>query len=205
MKLVLSFFLMLWISSASAQIWEEPMLAEVKNLPNTELLQIMGGKDSDKSLKALIQWHINMFPQTQKVSQQSMIELAKKGVVPAMYQAAVMLRDCKGCSDRVASLAWLKEAANNGHPAAAEVLAGAYEEGKYGLEQSAQLAFRYYEIAANGGLKSSMLNVIASLCRGVGASKDLQKAALWINRINTNGDDYDLEDLACPPETPVKK
>ena len=152
----------------------EPYLAEVLELsaPELELLHSTGRADAAIQLARLRWWNGDALTPIELLQ-----EPAHKGVPVAQYLLGTYLRFKR--RDMQASMLWLSKAADAGHPAAQELLAGYYSDGSGGFPKNQSLSFQRYLAAARQGLANAQMNVGTMYCMGVGIEKNNAQGVAW--------------------------
>lgn len=87
----------------------------------------------------------------------------------------------------------VKEEAINGNALAALRLGQVYASGFWGVEQSDEESFKWYLIAAKGGVNAAQIKVGLAYELGTGVDDDQAEAIKWFERAILSGKHPDLE------------
>ena len=87
----------------------------------------------------------------------------------------------------------VKEAAMNGNALAALRLGQVYASGFWGVEQNDAESFKWYLMAAEGGVNAAQIKVGLAYELGIGVDDDQAEAIKWFERAILSGKHPDLE------------
>lgn len=110
----------------------------------------------------------------------------------------VNMQHTLSCSDEIVgpavAIAWMKIAANNGHPKAQFNLARSYEKGEDVCIDYKEAA-RLYRLSADQKYMESQTNLGLMYCKGRGVEQSYDEAKVWLEKAAAQGDQLAIREL----------
>ncbi len=112
-----------------------------------------------------------------------LLAAAREGDADAQFRIGrkVLLDHSRGAEGADEAVAWLRKAADQGHPGAMLQLGKLYRSG-IGLTQNYALAAQWIQAAAGAGHDESMVELGRLYRSGIGVERDPIQAYIWFNR-----------------------